>query len=92
MAYIKGLILTTVLVCGRRYVFLVYSTSQQREHNCWFLDANAVAERGGSGGGVTSSERLTPADVLAWMGQWEHIRTPATLAKRLGQCLSTTYR
>jgi hypothetical protein len=60
-----------------RYVFVVYSNSQLKHSSCWFLAQNASVQN--TDGSVSC---LEPADVLDWMGEWKHIRSAGTLAKR----------
>ena len=61
----------------RVYRFLAFSSSQLREHACWFYGESPNAE--------WDCERIR-----TWMGSFDHIRSVAKYAARLGQCFSST--
>jgi hypothetical protein len=56
------------------YEFLAFSSSQLRDHSCWFF---------------ASTEELTANDIRNWMGNFED-KTVAKYAARMGQCFSST--
>ena len=64
-----------VTVAGREFKFLAFSSSQLKEHSCWFL---------ADGGGWTAQ------GVRDQMGDFSHIMIPGKYAARMGQCFSTT--
>eukprot|EP00026_Physarum_polycephalum_P000560 Phypoly_transcript_00561.p1 GENE.Phypoly_transcript_00561~~Phypoly_transcript_00561.p1 ORF type:complete len:1059 (+),score=104.59 Phypoly_transcript_00561:1178-4354(+) len=63
-------------VAGRKFEFLAYSSSQLREHGCWF---------------VASVGAMTPDSIRNWMGDFSTIKIVAKYAARMGQCFSTTF-
>ena len=64
------------LVVGhRRFEFLATSSSQLREHACWFF---------------ASTGYLTADYIRSWMGDFSSIRNVAKYAARMGQCFSST--
>ncbi|XP_019641825.1 PREDICTED: LOW QUALITY PROTEIN: probable RNA-dependent RNA polymerase 1 [Branchiostoma belcheri] len=59
----------------RNYEFLAASNSQLREHNVWFF---------------ASDGKNTAESIRREMGDFSHIRCPATVLARMGQCFSNT--
>lgn len=59
----------------KKYVFLAFSSSQLRQHGCWFFAPN---------------EDLTAEAIRDWMGVFSHEKIVAKHAVRMGQCFSTT--
>ncbi|CAB5369535.1 unnamed protein product [Rhizophagus irregularis] len=57
------------------YEFLAFSSSQLRDHSCWFF---------------ASTEDLTANNIRKWMGDFSDIKTVAKYAARMGQCFSST--
>ncbi|GBB93343.1 hypothetical protein RclHR1_02150030 [Rhizophagus clarus] len=57
------------------YEFLAFSSSQLRDHSCWFF---------------ASTKDLTANDIRRWMGDFSDIKTVAKYAARMGQCFSST--
>lgn len=69
-------VLSAGIVIGRRrYAFLAYSSSQLREHSCWFFSA---------------TENVSAASIRSWMGDFKDITSISKYAARLGQCFSST--
>jgi len=66
-------------VHNRHYEFLAYSSSQLREHSCWFFAT------------PPSNPECTAESIRKWMGNFTDIKNPAKYAARLGQCFSATY-
>jgi RNA-dependent RNA polymerase len=62
-------------MCGRKYSFLAFSTSQLKQKSAWFF-----AEDG----------TTTVASIKEWMGQFP-IRNPAKHAARMGLCFTSSY-
>ena len=62
-------------MCGRKYSFLAFSTSQLKQKSAWFF-----AEDG----------TTTVASMKEWMGQFP-IRNPAKHAARMGLCFTSSY-
>ncbi|KAI7849664.1 RNA dependent RNA polymerase-domain-containing protein [Circinella umbellata] len=60
---------------GRHYTFLAFSSSQLREHGCWFF---------------SDTEKLTTDDIRTWMGDFSRDNVVAKYAARMGQCFSST--
>ncbi|CAB5393779.1 unnamed protein product [Rhizophagus irregularis] len=56
------------------YEFLAFSSSQLRDHSCWFF---------------ASTKDLTADDIRNWMGNFTD-KTVAKYAARMGQCFSST--
>ncbi|CAB5366262.1 unnamed protein product [Rhizophagus irregularis] len=56
------------------YEFLAFSSSQLRDHSCWFF---------------ASTNSLTANDIRKWMGDFSD-KTVAKYAARMGQCFSST--
>lgn len=59
----------------KRYEFLAFSSSQLREHGCWFF---------------APTVDLHPDDIRKWMGVFSHEKIVAKHAIRMGQCFSST--
>ncbi|CAI6337736.1 unnamed protein product [Periconia digitata] len=64
-----------IVVAGRYYVFLAFGNSQFREHGAYFY---------------APTQSQSEFDIRKSMGNFEHIKTAAKYAARLGQCFSTT--
>ncbi|KAG9298243.1 hypothetical protein G9A89_002731 [Geosiphon pyriformis] len=64
-----------IRIGNRHYEFLAFSSSQLREHSCWFF---------------ASTTSLTADDIRAWMGDFTRIDVVAKYAARMGQCFSST--
>ncbi|KAJ3034383.1 hypothetical protein HDV00_005069 [Rhizophlyctis rosea] len=72
----KSVLGNGILICGRRYEFLAFSSSQLREHGCWYF----------AGGGTG----LSPDNVRRWMGSFDCIKEVAKNAARMGQCFTSS--
>nr|CAG8498711.1 9679_t:CDS:2 [Entrophospora candida] len=59
----------------RHYEFLAFSSSQLREHSCWFF---------------APTSDLIADDIREWMGDFKNIKNVAKYAARMGQCFSST--
>ena len=79
-------------LCGRDYAFLGFSTSQLKQGACWFFAANTSPEASPEGRSDTDgTPRIDANDIRALMGDFSSIHhSPAKVAARMGQCLSTT--
>lgn len=77
-SYIKQLILDGIRICNRKYEFLAMSSSQLRDHGCWFMinDPNL--------------NEMNADSVRKWMGNFENITCVGKYAARLGQSLSSS--
>ncbi|GBB88560.1 hypothetical protein RclHR1_01510011 [Rhizophagus clarus] len=64
-----------IKIGDRHYEFLAFSSSQLRDHSCWFF---------------ASSKDLTADDIRFWMGDFTSIKNVAKYAARMGQCFSST--
>ncbi|KAJ2957340.1 hypothetical protein NQZ79_g6942 [Umbelopsis isabellina] len=64
-----------IQVGSRRYEFLAFSSSQLREHGCWFF---------------APTKDLRANHIRAWMGNFSHVRIVAKHSARMGQCFSST--
>ncbi|CAG8557394.1 4924_t:CDS:2 [Rhizophagus irregularis] len=60
---------------NRHYEFLAFSSSQLRDHSCWFF---------------SSTSSLTADMVRGWMGNFSTIKSVSKYAARMGQCFSST--
>ncbi|KAI9495483.1 RNA dependent RNA polymerase-domain-containing protein [Zychaea mexicana] len=63
-----------IQIGARRYDFLAFSSSQLRNHGCWFF---------------APTKELTPGMIRAWMGTFSHVKTIAKNAVRMGQVKKT---
>nr|CAG8522922.1 6936_t:CDS:2 [Entrophospora candida] len=64
-----------IKIGDRHYEFLAFSSSQLREHSCWFF---------------APTDNLTAHDIREWMGDFKDIKVVAKYAARMGQCFSST--
>ncbi|RIA90179.1 RNA dependent RNA polymerase-domain-containing protein [Glomus cerebriforme] len=64
-----------IKIGDRHYEFLAFSSSQLRDHSCWFF---------------ASTHDLTASDIRNWMGDFSSIKNVAKYAARMGQCFSST--
>ncbi|KAI0225425.1 hypothetical protein L0F63_001438 [Massospora cicadina] len=62
-------------IAGRGYTFLAFSSSQLREHSCWFF---------------ADCAEVTVKDIRAWMGDFSEIHNVAKYAARMGLCFSSS--
>jgi hypothetical protein len=75
----KGVLSSFIEVAGRKFEFLGFSHSSLREQTCWFM-APFVHEL----------EPLNARGVVARLGNFSGIRSPAKCAARIGQAFSET--
>lgn len=78
---VEGLLSSGITVGGRRFDFLAMSSSQLRDHGCWFV----APHEGGPGAGVWDADRIR-----AWCGDFSAIKNVAKYVARLGQSLSAS--
>ncbi|KAK9721562.1 hypothetical protein K7432_003305 [Basidiobolus ranarum] len=64
-----------LVIGNKHYEFLAFSSSQLREHGCWFF---------------ASTEKVTAHSIRHWMGDFRSIKNIAKYASRMGQCFSST--
>ncbi|KAG0628256.1 hypothetical protein M758_1G013200 [Ceratodon purpureus] len=64
-----------VMLAGKKYEFLAFSSSQLREQSFWMFASN---------------DDITAHGIRAWMGDFLDIRNVALCAARMGQCFSTS--
>ncbi|CAG8567169.1 13561_t:CDS:2 [Dentiscutata erythropus] len=64
-----------IKIGDRHYEFLAFSSSQLRDHSCWFF---------------APTFDLTADDIRAWMGDFSENHVVAKYAARMGQCFSST--
>jgi hypothetical protein len=64
-----------IKIGDRHYEFLAFSSSQLRDHSCWFF---------------ASTNDLSANDIRNWMGDFTSIKNVAKFAARMGQCFSST--
>jgi RNA-dependent RNA polymerase len=64
-----------IKIGDRHYEFLAFSSSQLRDHSCWFF---------------APTYDLTADDIRDWMGNFSTNKTVAKYAARMGQCFSST--
>ncbi|CAL5358959.1 unnamed protein product [Camellia sinensis] len=62
-------------LCGRRYLFLAFSSNQLRDRSAWFFAEN---------------KNISIQNIIDWMGKFKN-RNIAKCAARMGQCFSSTY-
>ncbi|MCJ1227023.1 hypothetical protein MMC12_003678 [Toensbergia leucococca] len=67
-------------IAGRGYEFLGFSHSSLRSQTCWFMAPFVLNE-----------ELLYAKLVIAKLGNFSHIRSPAKCAARIGQAFSQTF-
>ncbi|CAG8567884.1 9056_t:CDS:2 [Gigaspora margarita] len=68
-------IVSGIKIGDRHYEFLAFSSSQLRDHSCWFF---------------APTFDLTADDIRAWMGDFSGNFVVAKYAARMGQCFSST--
>ncbi|KAI8342814.1 RNA dependent RNA polymerase-domain-containing protein [Chlamydoabsidia padenii] len=68
----------------RKYEYLGFSSSQLREHGCWFY-APFVDHNGQSELSMVDAKAIR-----SWMGDFKDIKIVAKHAARIGQCFSST--
>ncbi|ORZ09851.1 RNA dependent RNA polymerase-domain-containing protein [Absidia repens] len=80
-------ILTNGIKIGNRhYDYLGFSSSQLREHGCWFFapyGKNDIVQE-------ASDYDLNADSIREWMGDFSDIKIVAKHAARIGQCFSST--
>jgi RNA-dependent RNA polymerase len=76
LQYFRKVMKIGFTVAGRKYEFLGFSSSQLREHSCWFFSSPGT--------------HLTCDDIRQWMGDFSGITNAAKYAARMGQCFSST--
>ncbi|CAI2178873.1 1603_t:CDS:2 [Funneliformis geosporum] len=64
-----------IKIGDRHYEFLAFSSSQLRDHSCWFFAPTAYK---------------SADDVRKWMGTFSTNKSVAKYAARMGQCFSST--
>jgi len=64
-----------IKIGDRHYEFLAFSSSQLRDHSCWFF---------------APTDDTTADDVRSWMGNFSNIKSVSKYAARMGQCFSST--
>ncbi|CAG8489996.1 3781_t:CDS:10, partial [Racocetra fulgida] len=64
-----------IKIGDRHYEFLAFSSSQLRDHSCWFF---------------APTDKLTADDIRNWMGDFSGNCVVAKYAARMGQCFSST--
>lgn len=72
---IRRALINGITIGDRHFDFLAFGNSQFREHGAFFFSPTPY---------------LKTEDILRWMGSFDHIRSVALYASRLGQCFSTT--
>eukprot|EP01113_Clastostelium_recurvatum_P028816 TRINITY_DN3479_c0_g3_i4.p1 TRINITY_DN3479_c0_g3~~TRINITY_DN3479_c0_g3_i4.p1 ORF type:complete len:502 (+),score=95.07 TRINITY_DN3479_c0_g3_i4:6-1511(+) len=72
--------ISSLFILGRRYEFLAYSTSQLKEHSCWFVSPFCRED----------GQEMTADKVRSWMENFSVIIIPAKAAASMGQCFSST--
>ncbi|ORX92476.1 RdRP-domain-containing protein [Basidiobolus meristosporus CBS 931.73] len=70
-----NVLLHGLTIGNKHYEFLAFSSSQLREHGCWFF---------------ASTENVTAHSIRHWMGDFRSIKNIAKYASRMGQCFSST--
>jgi hypothetical protein len=74
-----SMLLRGIIIGGRHYEFLAFSSSQLREYGCWF-----IAPKSGEDG-------INANQVREWMGDFSEYKIIGKLAARMGQCFSSTH-
>jgi RNA-dependent RNA polymerase len=70
--------LAGIMLLGRRYTCLAYSSSQLKEQSAWLVC-------------TSDSQTVTPDGIRTWMGDFmDTVKIPAKCAARMGQCFSST--
>jgi RNA-dependent RNA polymerase len=67
---INSLITDGVTICGRKYRFLAFSSSQLREHSCWMFHQRA-------------DSNISCETIREWMGDFRNIHPVAKMAARV---------
>jgi RNA-dependent RNA polymerase len=84
---IKNLLYDGIKVGSRHFQFLAFSSSQLRDHSCWFFAPYTKEDAKRDGNHL---KPLSCDDIRSWMGNFDHITSVAKYAARLGQCFSST--
>ena len=71
-----------ICVAGERFVFLAFSSSQLREHGCWFYNETRRSRDLG--------RILTASDIRRGFGDLSGVRVTSKYAARMGQAFSST--
>ncbi|KAI8914028.1 RNA dependent RNA polymerase-domain-containing protein [Powellomyces hirtus] len=74
-------------LAGRTYKFLAFSSSQLRQHSCWFF---AAPQDDDVPSAVNTGRTLTCDAIRAELGDFSHIDVVAKYAARMGQALTST--
>lgn len=72
---VLSIVKTGFQLCGRKYQFLAFSSSQVREASAWFFAGNSS---------------VNANHIRRWMGQFP-TQNVAKFAARMGQCFSSTF-
>lgn len=72
---VKNIVENGFHLCGRKYMFLAFSSNQLRDSSAWFF---------------AEDEHVRVSHIKSWMGKFD-IKNVAKYAARLGQCFSSTY-
>jgi RNA dependent RNA polymerase len=75
----KGVLSAFIEIAGRKFEFLGFSHSSLREQTCWFMAPF-----------IHNSAQLNARGVIARLGDFTSIRSPAKCAARIGQAFSET--
>jgi RNA-dependent RNA polymerase len=68
--HIKSLMTDGLNICGQKYKFLAFSTSQLREHSCWMFHQRHVST-------------ISCEAIREWMGDFQNIHPVAKMAARV---------
>lgn len=76
----KDVLMQGIKIGGRRFSFLGFSHSSLRSQTCWFVAPFTTKD----------GERFDALSIIRNLGSFDHIRSPAKQAARIGQTFSET--
>lgn len=72
---VRNILIDGFHLCGRKYLFLAFSSNQLRDRSAWFF---------------AEDSNITVTAIRSWMGKFSN-KNVAKCAARMGQCFSSTY-
>jgi RNA-dependent RNA polymerase len=72
--HILSMLQKGLTICGRKYEFLAFSSSQLREHSCWMFSK-------------PDQDDVSCQTIRAWMGNFQNIHPVAKMAARVSYLL-----
>jgi RNA-dependent RNA polymerase len=76
--HIQSILNKSLNICGRKYEFLAFSSSQLREHSCWMFSKRDIDD-------------VSCETIRKWMGNFQDIHPVAKMAARVRIISSIQY-